>query len=555
MRKILAVAVPVFLVMVAFSVSLAWIMQARYAKATVKSWIEQVNQTQRIVNYERIDTSGFPFEVTVEIVKPKVTLPVGEWLKNWTIAQSTPADGMPDADLHHALLDLPPWTEEMALDGTLSLTVNAFSYQYAIRADGPVANQSMLGGRNTALLTQFKGERVCTVQFEHTGGAMAELWNFGRFSHNPEEMLRDFRFIDCHFSPQSTVDAQSNELIFQAGASRLHLEHDAGATSYAGGITAEMNDFEAAPRFEEMLSAYHAVLMPGKPVPTQFAQARFGKQSVKLDASWQLPKDQTQLMSAPLLLDVRDFSMTTALYDAAVSMKVHHTPSADKTALHVAVQSLLTAKPGYDDFVAESWKDAVREVLAEPALLEQFPALAQMTPEDVMTTVLNAAPKVEPLGTLKFALDVAYDGQPNFMKGLWTLKNFAMGATPYELSANGNMSAVPPPALSEGLVTFTCRNCDALIDDQFAYLRRLADAGALLAPEYAAGGAWLQKDINVGIKNFVHAVAMPGATGESLSIPVSNGPAGLTVGGKPMEQVMQLVTEHLGPYFPNEEAH
>ena len=70
MRRTLPLLLAVFLAVAAGGWCISWFAQAAEARKMVDQAIASLNEKQRYVTYDAIETSGFPFDVVVSIVKP-----------------------------------------------------------------------------------------------------------------------------------------------------------------------------------------------------------------------------------------------------------------------------------------------------------------------------------------------------------------------------------------------------------------------------------------------------------------------------------------------------
>src|SRR5262249_37397929 len=154
MRKIMLVSLVVFCVVVAGSVGITWFLQAATARKNIESAVGAINEKQTYITYDAIETSGFPSSVTVTIVKPRFSGRMDQLISE--LRKDEHATPMPE------------WHEDIALDGTIVLGINAMSDHYTLAVRGNWTQHGKIGERAIDTASSSPGDLTCMLELGHS---------------------------------------------------------------------------------------------------------------------------------------------------------------------------------------------------------------------------------------------------------------------------------------------------------------------------------------------------------------------------------------------------
>lgn len=551
--KAIGIGAGVFASVALSGVGLSWYLQAQAAKLALESTISQLNNGKPLLGYQAIETSGFPFRLTVSIVEPKLTVPADTLLKDWSATLPAAPDGSKQRELIESISKLPAWQEEMALDGKISFTVNMFSTEFSAAIIGPVATQSTLGEQHIGSVTESLGNFECKAELSRSNAVFAPLWHFARLYNDMQAGFQDLRTLECGSPGYVTSETGTKTVVMSAGAYGLTITNAPmpdGTTAVSIALSAA--DAEATPRFDE-LAANYARLFDNEASPG-WKLSRYGKQSLRIAASWQGPQDPKQIhASTPFELRIDHLDFKNALSSISNTLRIANAPDGQNIKSDIALHSSLTSTEANDALLKEDVTHSIRKLLkpGNPRYNRLPDAIKAMTPQELMQIIEPGIPKLAPLSPLTIGFDGNYTGKPDLSTGSFSLENGEIAMAPYGVTFSGKGSASAPLTPPLGTLSLTCRACGSMIDDAGAYIGRLY--GAILAID---PGMAVHLHFDTGffpaLKIFLQNLAIASTTSPASadwSYTLENNASGVTLNGKTLLEVQQTWQTQITPFL------
>lgn len=538
MRSAIMMGLAVFLVMMACAMSMLWYFQARGTRMAVEQYIAQVNEKQPLITYEKIETTGFPREVKVQIVNPRFKGRVDELLKPLAAQVKNPAQAA-------QLSNLPEWTEDASLTGILTIGVNALSDQYSFSAIGNWQNTTTIGGKAFSTLHEQAGGIFCSLQMER-GSLFSDLWNFHSLSRDSQKLLEDFRLFDCAFPASTMLEATSREKVAGVGAMRFYISSRPSAGRQNIRVYLSAPDAEITPRGDELFDNYARAFNPGQyQIPRRLSA--YGKQRLDLDFTYNGPSQLAGAVNPELEVNLSNFSITNDAYNTQMHAYIKNGTASNLRNSQLSLRAESHFNAAYDTLLHEVLRTAINEVYTTPeARSPQMQPFINTYNQDQMYAILAPAlPDFASLGKAVQSVDVHFKGTPDMKSGEVTLNNIEISFAPYGIHVVGtgkSMQGQPPG----GQMQLTCTNCGQLIDDLLAYISRLYGVAIYFVPEMVAP---YQPDpgLNNALKSFLGDLAGPDKTNLAYDIQMNQG--GVTINGKPISLVTTKYYQYLAPYM------
>jgi hypothetical protein len=528
MRKALLVSLAVFAIVVAGCISITWYLQARQAKSRTEALIAEINAAQPLITYEAIETSGFPAQIIVSVVKPRFSGRIDQLLAR--------PGGEP----------LPEWQQDLALDGSISLGINALSDRYTLTLSGNVTGGGRIDGKPVAFVSAAAGSAACTLQMGRSDGWFGTLWNFKSLARDGETFIQDFRSLDCQQPGYVITDGASAEKLTSAGPQRFYLLSEPKGERQQIRVYAKSSDVETTPAGDALMLAYMKALPPHYPFATRPSVS--GRQNMEVDLSYDGPRDFQSAKDASFDLQLSKFDFSNDLFRTTANWRVANTLQGD------ARDALLAFRweSIFGDQFATVQRDSLKGVIAQlhagsdPRFAELQPKMQKHSPEEWYALAEPALPDVKSLGKTVLALDARYQGAANFTGGGdLTLTDFEISAAPYGLTGKGSGKLAAGQMLPSVNLAFVWANCLRMIDDMAGYYNRVQR----VLVEFESEAKPLDPALVAGYKAFLSALAAPGADATTFNYAIVGDGTNVTVNGKPLDQVMALYAQHIAPHL------
>ena len=529
MRKPVLIGIVVFLIVVAGGTTVTWMLQASRIKTQIEQGIARLSSDDVKIAYDALETSGFPTEVVVSIVNPRLT---GRLDK--LFAQ------MPKNNRQ----TLPEWNEDVSLNGTLTIGVNALSDRYTLGMHGQWKNKSTIGSEVIAMESSPNAGMLCTLGMAHAGNWFGTLWNFQALSLHGEKPLDDFRLLDCQATENTIVLQDSKAEVMKNGPERMYISHSLENGQRQARFFFSVPEWEVMPEGDRVMGVYSRAIAPWYDSAPLFSA--YGKQNTEIDFTYKGPAELTgDIKSTPLDIHLGKFIITNDAYNMNMTFDLTNSDAADgKHAARLAFKTESAYTDIYHALITDLVRSAIKDMYAEPSPSPELKAVTErQTPESLYALVQPAIPDLHALGRLVMALDLGYQGNREFTEGDITLSTLELSATPYGITAQGTgkrTTASPFPAVN---IALTCANCLKLIDDVTEYVRRLQTVVVTLQPEKPVK-PMSQATVD-GYKQFLEALAGKNINGQNFTYAIVGDGLGVTVNNQRMDEVMRLYRQYV----------
>lgn len=528
-------AIAVFLFVTVSALMMSWFAQASQAKKSVEYLIEVAKKHQIFIRYDAIETTGFPATLTVSLVNPHLSGNIEEIAKTFA----------PDAKM--AL----PWHQETAINGTISLGINALSERYTLSMTGSAQSKITIGDKIFMPSFQPNGTNHCVMEMDY-GGLIGTLWNFSTITSisNPFEKLT---LLDCVAPAFHTRNSSTDELMFSGGDSRAYITHELKGQRRHFRSFMKLADFEMHPAGDALGDAMQRALGSNH-FFSQYS-TQYGKQNIDVDFSYDGPSDiKKGLDNAPLDIALSTFKMSNALYNTDIGGRLRLDNSGDKRSGVVQLKATSTFSERYDTVLQETMREAITQLHLKPTSpterLDQW--IKSHTPEETTNILLPALPNLHALGTLTQHIDATYSGEKHSLTGEATVSALELSASAYGITGKGSIKRAANALAPIIDWQVECRHCLRMIDDMAAYGNRLAKALNQMALEKAPitiDTVWAEN-----MKKFLAAIALPAdqtVPDTTLRFTIQgNEQSSIRVSGKPLADVMVLYQQHLAADRP-----
>lgn len=540
MRKVLPIFFLVLLLVAGGAYCISWFVQASEAKKHVEAFVAKINEKQQYLTYESISTGGFPSELHVVIHRPHFTGRID------TLLKELPATRPSQEKWKERFAQIPEWSEDIVLDGHITLGINALSSNYTLLVHGDWTSNSKVGAKPVALMSQSSGDSICRLQLAR-GGLVTNMWNFSAITADAEGFFKDFRMFDCIFPNSAIVDATSKAMLMQRSEARVYITSTPAGVQQNVHLSLKTGESEFSETGDAWIHTYAPVIKAFNPYAFIPTYSKLGKQSAEVDVTFSAPSDWgTRPMDAPFEFNVGKYEISSAAYTASANFSLSNSLNGDTRLSRLAFRAESTVNELYDQMFREYIKGFIQEIYAtsaDPEWAKVRPTLDKYTPEQLYAIVYPTIPSFHSLGKMVQALDMSYQGNKNFTAGDTNLATLELSFTPYGITGQGTAKRTPDQMIPTSNIKLACANCLTMIDDAVAYTSRVQQMIVYFDPQSAAAVPIDQALVN-GVKNLLSALAVQEPNGTFTYSLVSD-QAGISVNGKDMMQLQSLYNEHI----------
>jgi hypothetical protein len=556
MRKIIGIGLVVFIIVAAGGFVASWYLQASQIKSNVEATIARINAKQQYITYQSIETSGFPSDVIVSIVNPRFAGRVDTLIKDLeqdaqkSGAPLTGPDGAPLAQLS----TLPEWSEDVTLNGHITLGVNAVSDTYTLTIHGNWVSNGKIGAQAIAMERTGGEDTTCRMEMAR-GNFFSTLWDFSAFANDPSRFASDFRLFDCVIPSSTIADRNTKETIMQWGAGRIYASSQPAAGDQRQiRFHLKNTDSEVLPKGDAVFDAYLGLIRAVDPFFYYPKVSSFGKQNIEIDLSYTGPADmKSDFQNANVDIHLDKFNFSSNLSSSNGSLVFTKTADAGgNQAGKAGFRFETTVGQQYDAYIRDYARFLITQLYAhgsqKPEFLIWKPAMDKYTAEEMYAIIYPIIPNFQYLGKLVQALDVSYQLDKSMAAGDVTLSVLDFSTTPYGLTGQGSAKQTPGQLFPNSNTRLSCRNCLKMVDDIFDYALRFKTVMSYFKPEEAATMP-ISLELAQATKDFLDRLAEKNPSDlATLHYTIVSDPAqGVNVNGKNIMEVMALYEEHVGP--------
>ncbi|NBX02757.1 MAG: hypothetical protein EBR02_01560 [Alphaproteobacteria bacterium] len=543
MRNIILVAIAVFLTVLLGGGAIVWYFQADAMKKSIEDTISNLNKQGTYITYSAIETSGFPLALNVSIVNPRFNGEVDKFLVTHFGNDKTKEESI--------FYDVLPWTEDLALDGHITLGINTFSDQYTLTAHGNWKDTTTVITPTSFLVTHNQEASVCKLKVKSNANFLKNIWNFSSMSADNYDLFNNLRSLECN-SPSSSLarikeGTNEEELLVSQGPAIFLLTQDITSNQRKARIYFKSTDIEFTQQGSALVLAYMNAFDRNAMPPRLDS---LGKQNTEFDISFTGPIKSDNWADEPMTITLSNASVDNQTAASKADFNYSMESAGEQRNIKLSTHFDISPKEGYDDVIANKIHDFFhRFYVSEDPKIEPIKTTLHKfdNEKDVHSIIAEAIPKFEPLKKLFYGFDGSYQGNKSMTDGQITLNDLQIGALPYGITGNGivknNAGKLPEPHLN-----LICRGCIYMIDDIADFANRLQQTYAKFSPEEAA--YFVVKPAKIeAIKDFARALATTEATPEGdLSYKIiGDGTINITINGKGLDVVQNLYMQYFPP--------
>ncbi len=537
MRSAILIGVAIFIAVLAGGYGLTWYGQAKATRQAIENAVANINKTQKLVSYDRLETSGFPRQVNVAIVHPRFSGRMDVLMKQ--ISDAASQAGTP---MHTPLPTQKEWEETATLNGQIIFGVSALSDHYTMQVVGNWTSVAKVDGKTFTTNYNQSGGTFCSLQLQRNASLLSSLWNYETLARDSAALTRDFRMFDCAF-PSTTV-TQDSKTLGRSGPARFYISNAPLLDVQHMRVYLNATDIEATPDGDEAVTAFFRAIDPSKAYPRNLSA--YGKQAIDIDFSYNGPSSLAGVTNPNLEISLGKFDIGNAAYKTHVAFFVKNAFDGTKNHSKLTFRGDSSFTPQYDTLVRDLIRSVIEEAYtsADPRFMEFQATMHQYTPEQMYAIIAPTIPTFSALGNVVQSLDLDFTGDQQLTNAEATLNDLELSVTPYGIKGNG-IAKRENGGQPSGQMGITCTNCAQMIDDVFNYAYRLDTALMYFNPQQAAAMA-PNPQLAEGIKNFLLQLSGQDKVNWAYDI-VSDPKTGITVNGKSLSIVLQLYGEFIVP--------
>lgn len=543
MRSVILLAVSVFLVIVLGGIGISWTMQARHTRIMVEDTIKSLNSEAPYITYADITTSGFPWNVNVSIVNPRFNGDMRAFLTGLT------RRGLELGDLS----EMTGWTEDLRLDGAITLGINALSDKYTLTFSGTWNNISNLEKGNAGMTAKGTGDMSCAVHLERGQNIFSTLWDFYALAKTERDLSQDLRLLDCNIPSYQLVDSSTNELLASLENMRFYVSHNVVNKERNLRVYLKTVDSIVTPLGDRTLGLYLLTFDPKRPLLSNYAG--YGKQNAEVDFSFAGPVDFDPAKTDNVRLSLDKFELSNDLVTHSANVSFHNKLVGDARDSKITFRSESKPKENYDLLIQRNVRDYIHQIYnSTDVRVKQLRDRMHIYEEDGIIGIASPAiPRLSPLGTLVFGLSATYQGNAAYTNGTFLLRDFELGATPYAITAKADLTLASSKLVPQINAEVNCRNCYEMVDDAANYLMRVHKVMTFFDPRTAIS-IYFERAQVAGLKEFLGELATNSEqlrrSGNFTYIIIGDGTLNVTVNGKGLDEVSNLFTRFVPPATP-----
>ncbi len=364
--------------------SISWFIQAAQIKSATEQAIATLNAGQPVLTYESIETSGFPADVYVTLVKPHF------------LAYRCDLTSLQDTQRHlreslgRRAAPLPEWTEDLALDGNIVLGINALSDRYSLRMNGNWRHSGTIAGQALVMTGRAAGETLCTLKLAHSGGLFASLWDFHALARDGRDFIKDLRLLDCANAGNTVADA-AGQVLMSAGPARIYT-----VTSTPQGDREQLRvylkviDSEITAEGDKVVAAYVHAISPDYTLPIRYSV--YGKQNAEVDFDYDGPANWETAHNPPLDIRLSKFEISSQVYAASGNLYLTNGMNESNRSARLAFKLDASTGEQYDLLMQDMTRNMVAQMYVEkdPRFADLQPSVKKYTPEQLYAILAPA---------------------------------------------------------------------------------------------------------------------------------------------------------------------
>lgn len=542
MKKALNLAIVgagTFLIVGVAALAINWYTSSKNVKTNVENYIASINAENQKITYDSVTVSGFPFSMNVSIINPHFVgridkLTFAPWIATLMKIEK-----------------LPQWDEDLKINGAITLSVNMISTKFGIGINGSSVENSVIEGKKISLSGKLGGDAICELLLHDAANMFGKLWNFNYLKANKDEVLERLRMIDCVFPQTESVNNETGETILTADGGRMYISREPQEKTSDIRLYFNLKNLEMTSAYNSVLAVYQQALSPF------YANSGFtpvGKKNIEIDAQYSGTEDwqNPEAKNLPLDIKINKLVISDDSYNSSSSLHASNSFANGNRSITIDYKSESTANKLFSEVFKDSLIGIANNMVYEQKKSEErglkqseaIAKLASLSREEAENLVSPMVPDFNYLGKMETEFNGSYSGDDNFTNVNANLNSFKLSATPYGITANGNVNRNPSSPMPSGNLSILCRNCIVMVDDLFNYISRAKDVVAML--DESVSNVNIPPHAAKGVKDFLVAIQQENKS-DDLTFDIKGGSSGVTVNGKSIAEVMDLFNKTVSP--------
>ena len=540
MRNVFAISLFVFIVICAGGYGISWYAQAASTKRYIEATIAKINEKQPYITYEAIESSGFPSNVYVSIVRPHFKGRIDELAKVFKDpSQPAPAP-------------MQEWTEDALLNGRITFGINALSDQYSLAISGNWTDTATIGGKTTTTDHQQLSDLNCMIQLRRSSGMFDTLWNFSTLNRDAKALAADFRMLDCNNVGQKALDTTTQEVLSSIGLTRIYITNNPQKDNSQIRFYVKATDAEITTAGQARITAMMNALSPASPFTSNLAS--YGKQNMDIDFTYYGPPNFDTANKNPTVdFALNKLNLSNQIYDYKMSFHLYNAPAGEGRSSTVSLKSETTFSEKQDELIKASAREMISQfsTIKDPNYPQTQEFFKKHTPEQAYDIAYSILPNFSSLGKIVLAVDGNFKGSTDMTSGDYVVDTLEMSATPYGITGKGNLKMVATN-LPSGTLQLSCANCLLMIDDMASYNNRIQKFLSYVNPEKygsATTSYSITPDQLNAVKQFMTLLSAQQDPNDKTTLAYIINGSGLnvTVNNKSMADIIKIYNEYVRP--------
>jgi len=540
MKKILPLALSMFVVMLMAAWSISWYVQARDIRNYITTQMKLLDPAIGNMNAAAVTTSGFPFRMLVTIQNPSVTLHTKQAM---AILDKYTAVKAGNSAAALTTPEYPEATLSYQLQGTLSVALNMLSDKIRIEYSGSDTVELVQKEATTTLAIDYNGLNRCDAKLKRGfANLLQQTWDVKPFL-TPENFAAELTEFACEFPGSITMNMANNQLVSSLGALKFILVNQPVGDMSHNRFTMDLKDYEVMPAGDEVMNRIRRIVVPANQTVAPVSMSLYGKQSASLEVASELPQNFSSLKDKPFRIEVSRFNFVNAASTTNGTARVTSAITGTQQQGDVALNITSEFNPRQADISRANIGQFLQEVVKDPRFDTNTMHADQ---KKVEAALFDALPNVTQLGKLTQNIAFHYTLERTERAGSIDISALEISSRDYGVNAKGTASLSPSQMLPTAEMTLTCRNCMAMLDTLSGYLARLQVAATLMSPKNE-GQIALAPGEAQSIKQLLVMVGKPAVTSPNdLEFAISSNNGAVNINGKSLGELMGLAQQTMG---------
>lgn len=547
MKKILSLALLMFVMTLLAAWSIGWFVQARNVKNQIEAQMASFPAEYGVLRPGDIDVGGFPLNMTVTLRNPSATLNMRPFLSHMrkrVMAMRGNSAGVLIA------VDYPESTLNFRLDGDISFSLNALSDRLGLELAGTATTELLQGKDKTIFSTQYNPDTKCHVRLARSVSTAAnELWN-AEYLLASDDWFEEIREYRCALPAHVTTDPISGAILASTGASQVFLSHTPVGEQYHSIVNIQLKELEVTPAGDAVFNRIRQATTPAGISYMPVAMSLYGKQSLVVEANSDTPEPFKAKAAKPYRYEITRLEFTNSASAIQGNMMLASRPKEGKQQGDFSLTLNSHFTPAQSELARIGVHEFVSNALQNPEFAARHQGAAQAVLEEA---AYNALPDISKLGRLTQRVRGVFTVDPATEERSFTITDLELSAQDFGINASAAGAAGKNQFIPSVNANIICRNCLAMIETMGGYMTRLETAAVLFtAPN---SGIFILQPAEIdGLKNLLSAIGKPSPSQPAnLEFVIRSGPSGMDINGKPLSELLALMQQYLAP-APTDQA-